>query len=425
MGQRIAQGRNFPLGLPGPGLAYGRVGVAGAQREGRSAKQGGQRSGLARSDAGARRRSAQDSSTLSMLRRVLPGLFAGPGARQHGLQGTPHNVMNLAPFAKAHFQLGRMRVDIHLRGIHFQVQKPRGMTAVKHHVLISLTHGVGHRAVENGPTVQEQVLHIALAAGVFRARQPPAQVYAMALFLEVQGVFDELRAQQLRNPFLLQLAISRRRKVVAQASVLFVAHARGMTTQGHSQERPVDVSRFGDRFAQKTTPRRRVVEQVAHFNRAALRMRRGLRLRRTAARTANRPAAALTGHTRGQCQPRHGGNTGQRFAAKPQRRDGSKLFQAGDLAGGVARERDPQFRRCDTHPVVAHAAQPRAALLHLHHDPSRACVQAVLDQFLDHRGGALHHLAGGNLVDQVVGQQLNRHCMAANTLRVFSGFPSR
>ena len=424
LGQRVSQGRHLPLGRSGPGLAHGRTGPAGTQGQGRGAQQRSQ-GGAARSAAGSLRRTVKTSRARPILHCLFPGRFAGPGSRQNRLQRAPDHVMNLPPFAKAHLQLGRMRVDVHQRGVHFQVQQPRRLTAVKHHVLISLAHGVGHRAVENPPPVQEQVLHVALAAGVFRARQPPAQVYALALFLEVKGVFDELRAQQLRNPLLLQLAAPRGRKVVAQAAVLLVTHAGGVAAQRRSQQRPVDMPRFRDRFAQETAPRRRVVEQVAYFNGGTLRVRRGARLGGAAAGAAHRPAAALSGQARREGEPRDGRDAGQRLAAKSQRRDGAQVFQAGDLAGGVARERHSQFRRGDTHAVITNPAQPRAALLHLHDDLSRARVQAVFQQFLDHRRRALHDLAGGDLVDQVVRQQLNRHRMAANTLRVFSGFPSR
>ena len=88
-------------------------------------------------------------------------------------------------------------------------------------------------------------------------------------------------------------------------------------------------------------------------------------------------------------------------------------------------QRQRQLRRRYPHAVVADPAQPRAALFYLHDDPPGARVEAVFRQFLDHRGGALHHFARGDLVDQVVGQQLNRHCIAAKTLRVLSGRPSR
>jgi hypothetical protein len=42
-------------------------------------------------------------------------------------------------------------------------------------------------------------------------------------------------------------------------------------------------------------------------------------------------------------------------------------------------------------------------------DARGAGVEAVLDQLLGDRGGTFHHLAGGDLVDQLVGQDTDRH----------------
>ena len=318
-----------------------------------------------------------------------------------------------------------MGIHIHQRRIHFQVQQPRRMPAVEHHVVVRPAHRMGHRAVEDGPAVQKQVLHIALAAGILRPRQPAAKMDALALFLKIQCMLDKLRTQKLRDPFLLPLAVLSARQVVTQAAILFVTQAGGVATEGHSQQRPIYVPRFGCRFTQKTAPRRRVVEQIADLNRGAGRVRRGAGLGGAAAGTAHRPAAALAGRARSERKPRHGRNAGKRLAAKPQGGDRSQVVQAGNLAGGVPGQRHRQFVRPYPHAVVANAAQPGATLLHLHEDPSCARVEAVLQQFLDHRRRALHHLARGNLVDQVVRQQLNSHRMAANTLRVFKGFPSR
>ena len=55
--------------------------------------------------------------------------------------------------------------------------------------------------------------------------------------------------------------------------------------------------------------------------------------------------------------------------------------------------------------VVGHAQQAAAAALDLDIDAGGAGVQAVFDQFLDHRGGTLHHLAGSDLVGKLFGKQ--------------------
>ncbi|MCY1310592.1 hypothetical protein D9M70_607990 [compost metagenome] len=66
-----------------------------------------------------------------------------------------------------------------------------------------------------------------------------------------------------------------------------------------------------------------------------------------------------------------------------------------------------QVVRGDATPVVAHPQQLDAALLHFDVDAPGAGVQAVFQEFLDDRGGALDHFAGGDLVRQPRAQQLD------------------
>ena len=71
----------------------------------------------------------------------------------------------------------------------------------------------------------------------------------------------------------------------------------------------------------------------------------------------------------------------------------------------MALEREQHVVAVHASAVVGHAQQAAAAALHLDIDAGGAGVQAVFDQFLDHRGGTLHHLAGGDLVGELFGKQ--------------------
>ena len=95
---------------------------------------------------------------------------------------------------------------------------------------------------------------------------------------------------------------------------------------------------------------------------------------------------------------------GQRLAPKTHGGHGFQVFQAADLAGGVALESDGQLRRRNAHAVVFHRYQPHAAGQQPHRDLVRLRVQRVVHQFAHHRGRAFHHLTGRNLADQRVGQ---------------------
>ena len=96
----------------------------------------------------------------------------------------------------------------------------------------------------------------------------------------------------------------------------------------------------------------------------------------------------------------HGRNRRQGLATEPEGTDGCQLLEAGELGSRVAGEGQCQFRTRNPPPIVTHPNQPQAAPLDLHLDGMGAGIQTVLDQFLGHRRGPFHHLAGGDLVDK-------------------------
>ena len=63
----------------------------------------------------------------------------------------------------------------------------------------------------------------------------------------------------------------------------------------------------------------------------------------------------------------------------------------------------------DAAAVVAHADQADAAFLQVDLDAARAGVERVLHQFLDHGRRPFDDLAGGDLVDQGVGELADGH----------------
>ncbi len=87
---------------------------------------------------------------------------------------------------------------------------------------------------------------------------------------------------------------------------------------------------------------------------------------------------------------------------KPERGDGGEVIESGDLAGGVAADRERQLLGGDAAAVVAHAHEADAAALDVDLDAVRAGIEAVLDQLLDDGGRPLDHFAGGDLVDELV-----------------------
>ena len=54
--------------------------------------------------------------------------------------------------------------------------------------------------------------------------------------------------------------------------------------------------------------------------------------------------------------------------------------------------------------IVGDANELDAAFFQMHLNGLAAGIEAVFQQFLEHRGGAFDHFAGGNLADQEVGE---------------------
>jgi len=104
------------------------------------------------------------------------------------------------------------------------------------------------------------------------------------------------------------------------------------------------------------------------------------------------------------------GNRGDRGKRLPPEPEGGELEEVGiarDLAGGVPLQGKKGVLAGHPAAVVGHPDEPLSPGLDLHRHLARACVEGVLHELLHHRGGAFHHLAGGNLVGQVFGENLD------------------
>ena len=92
---------------------------------------------------------------------------------------------------------------------------------------------------------------------------------------------------------------------------------------------------FGTVELEEFKPRRRGVEQVAHFDAGALPQRRGLHLGFGAGIDLDRPAMRLAGVAGRDRKPRHRADRGQGLAAEPQRADRDQIV-VGELRRGMA-----------------------------------------------------------------------------------------
>ena len=65
------------------------------------------------------------------------------------------------------------------------------------------------------------------------------------------------------------------------------------------------------------------------------------------------------------------------------------------------------MRNSDAAPIVGYLHQHRTTTHKLDLDGSRAAVHGVFQQFLESSGGPFDHLAGSDLINQMIGQGLD------------------
>ena len=155
---------------------------------------------------------------------------------------------------------------------------------------------------------------------------------------------------------------------------------------------------------QELAPGRGVVEEIAHRDHRAAGQGRRTHLLLLADHL---PGQIRAAGARRQGQTRHRGNRRQRLAAKTHAGDALEVFQRSQFAGRVARQCQRKVISVDPGPVVNDADQLDPALFDIDLHPPCTRIQAVFDQLLDHGSRTLHHLAGGDLVDELGRQGMN------------------
>ena len=125
------------------------------------------------------------------------------------------------------------------------------------------------------------------------------------------------------------------------------------------------------------------------------------------------PRVRLARRARREREARHRRDRRQRLAAEAERRDRLEVRHRRDLRRRVARDRERQVLALDAGAVVGDADALDAAAGEIDVDLRRARVERVLEQLLQRRRRPLDHLAGGDLVDQQVGQRADRAGISA------------
>ena len=322
-----------------------------------------------------------------------------------------------AGVAEPHLGLAGMDVDIDLARRRVHEQGHQRMAAARQQVLVGTAHGAEQQLVAHRPAVDEKELQARVAAIERRQAGIAGKPDTVARRLYGQRVVGEIAPHdrgQARQPRVQQFPLGRlealgRAPVRGQGEGDFgMRHGKLVDHVGHGR-------RLGARAFHELEPRRGSEEQIARLDAgaAAKRRRRG----RADPPALDRQGPRLAGAARpaGQGEPAHRADRRQRLAPKTQGADVGQVV-VGQLGSDVALDRQRKLVRAHAVAVVGDRDQRSAAVRQRHVDTRRAGVDGVLDQFLDHRRRTFDHLAGGDAVDQTVGQAAQSHALAPSVL---------
>ncbi len=242
------------------------------------------------------------------------------------------------------------------------------------------------------------------AAAEGRHRRQPAEPQAVAVEVDRHGIVGEVGPEQRGKA--RRQAVRRIRREQPPPAVAQVERDR---RRRHRQP-PDDVDarrEFGALRFQELAPRRNLREQAVDRHPRPRRQRGGAVRHHPAMVDHQRPAVAGR-RPAGQRQRRDAGDRRQRLAAKAERGD-RRQVAVGQLRRRVALDRQPQLVGVHAAAVVDHRQMIDPAGVELDRDPRRAGVDRIFDEFLERRRRALDDFAGGDLVDEVVGQAADRH----------------
>ena len=426
--QRETQRRDFAFHLGGKhGIRRCRITICGLQRNGIDIRTGwmqstvqlhvfahlpGWRGRLRRQmQAGLLAEFACFRTTDRCGGRQRQGLRFCVGGREFGngaVQRAKQEIMHLAAFAEAHFVFGGMHVHVHPLRVQFQVQHIGGETAVVHHVLVGLAHGVVHHLVAHTAAVDEEMLQVGLAAGKSGQTEPAPQPQALSLGVDADGTFNKAGAAQGCDTTILLHFIQRRLQRVHDFLVVAQGEADSEMAQGQAFHHVFQMAEFGLVGAQEFASRRRIEKQVAHFHRGALVVGGGHDHGvHVAAFGLHFPAGATAIGAGGECKARDGTDAGEGLTAKAEGCNAFEIFKIADLAGRVAGDGERQVVLFDAAAVVADADQLDATLFHVDVEPGGAGVQAVFQQLFHHRGGTFDNFPRRDLVGQARSQAID------------------
>src|SRR5712691_8446285 len=117
---------------------------------------------------------------------------------------------------------------------------------------------------------------------------------------------------------------------------------------------------------------------------------------RTTGVTQHEHALVLFYRTCGHLYISYGGDTGQCLTTKPQGRQRVQVVDMADLAGREPLQRESSLLGIHAAAVIGHLHETPPAVDQFDVNTRTASIESIVDEFLDHRGGALDDFPSSN-----------------------------
>ena len=323
---------------------------------------------------------------------------------QRVTDGVVHRLKNRLFVGELDLQLGGMHVDVHAGGVQLDVHNAGGVffgRYVGHEGLLQRgLRGTGaHEAI-----IDKEILAVAVGFDVIRAADEARDTDTVVFLVERDEAGGKLLAEH-RPDGTFELSVTD--GLHFGNAVRDEAHR----DLGMRERDPLNVG--GDRHGLGGIPLQEfaasgdVPEQIFHDD-------GGTVPSAVLADTDESSADDLQHRARGvlaalgyDAHIRHRGDGGQCFPSEAEGSDAVQILGGADLGGGVAADGHRQILGRHAASVIGHPHEGDAAVLYLHGNMLRPCVNGVFHHFLDSRCGAVHHLACGDEVGDLKGQNLN------------------
>ena len=303
-----------------------------------------------------------------------------------------------------------MHVDVDLARIERDEQRHDRMAVARQIVRIGAAHHADQELVAHRPAVDEQILPERIGARERRQRREALDRDAVALAAHLDRVGAELGAEDVGEPRQPSGRAGQRRRP-GHRRALLAREREGDVGPAHGEA----AHHLADRLAlgavalEELEPRRRRVEQVAHLDAGAFAERRRLHRRISRRRRPRSPRRAARSRAawRSRAAPPRRSRAAPRRGSRACGCRGGRRRRASRWRGARPRARGrPRVMPAPSSLTRMSRRPPPSVAISMRR---RAGVERVLDQFLDHARRPLDHLAGGDAVDDGLGELADGH----------------